>query len=51
MTSADHDMKSVVVTFIYSFIHSFQGSISLSQRQWDVEQVKNTQTYTIFTMS
>jgi len=33
------------------YIHTFRGSVSVSQRQYYVEQVKSTQIYTIFTVS
>ena len=38
--------------YIRMYIHTyiFHGSISLSQRQYNVEQVINTQQYTIFTV-
>lgn len=36
------------VKYTYTHTHIFHGSIHVSQRQQNVEQVTNTQTYTIY---
>lgn len=36
--------------YIHAYMHKFIGSTSESRRQNDVEQVVNTQKYTIFTV-
>jgi hypothetical protein len=34
--------KMYIHTYIYMYIHTFHGSISVSRRQYDMEQVKST---------
>ena len=50
MQVTSHCTDICINTYIHTYICTFQESVSLSQRQYDVERVINTQIHTLYSV-